>query len=482
MRMWQRTTGYFFPPSFTGTDEDRRQAVIIVSAILLTSLFSLNYAVLSAWAEFWPGLYVMVANVATYWALLLVLKGGRLTYRQGGYGYVLSGLGFVTVTSYLLGGFYGDVTIWLVAFPLAGALLLGRAGGFVTTAAALFCLMSLWYLEYWGVAVPNYLSSADYRLYFRLNVIAGLVLIILVISLVFANSTIRALRLVEEKNNLLRLQSDQLRQSLDDLKAAQAQLIQKEKLASLGELTVGIAHEIQNPLNFVNNFAEVSVELTDELIDSVRDGDTPLTTELSDALRENLQRVVQNGQRASNIVRNMLEHARTDSGPRQPTDLNALADEYLRLAYHGMRAQDKTFNVRLVTQFDPALGRVDCVPQDLGRVLLNLFNNAFYAVAEKKRQPPTGYEPTVWVSTERTGERVGICVRDNGMGIPGPIREKIFNPFFTTKPTGQGTGLGLSLSYDIVTHGHGGQLVVQTEEGKFAKFTVFLPINSYASA
>jgi two-component system NtrC family sensor kinase len=283
--------------------------------------------------------------------------------------------------------------------------------------------------------------------------------------------------------------TQELKQSLDNLKAAQNQLIQKEKMASLGELTAGIAHEIQNPLNFVNNFAEVSAELADELAQTVSAGDIPAATALSADLRENMGYIVENGQRASSIVRSMLEHSRSSTGERRPTDLNELADEYLRLTYHGLRrsGQDVDFQVQLCTQFEEGLKPVMVAPQDIGRVLLNLYHNAFYAVQQKQRQmqktvlagageeAQAPYQPTVWVSTRQVNGSVELSVRDNGVGIPEAIRDKIFQPFFTTKPTGEGTGLGLSLSYDIVTKGHGGEMVLESQEGERTELVISLP-------
>ncbi|MEZ0608708.1 ATP-binding protein [Fibrella sp. WM1] len=268
-----------------------------------------------------------------------------------------------------------------------------------------------------------------------------------------------------------------LRQSLDELRTTQQQLVQREKMASLGELTAGIAHEIQNPLNFVNNFTEVSIELAQELGEERTrpERDEALETELLTDLTQNLEKIGHHGKRASNIVRGMLEHSRSSTGERQPTDLNALADEYLRLSYHGLRAKDKSFNAKLVTEFDPTLPRLSVVGQDIGRVLLNLFNNGFYAVQERARQAPAGYEPTISVKTEQLPNWVRIRVSDNGMGIPTALREKIFQPFFTTKPTGQGTGLGLSLSYDIISKGHAGTLRVESDEGVGTTFVIELP-------
>jgi signal transduction histidine kinase len=265
-----------------------------------------------------------------------------------------------------------------------------------------------------------------------------------------------------------------LHHSLQELKAAQKQLIHAEKMASLGELTAGIAHEIQNPLNFVNNFSETNVELLEELKLELEKGNIgEANTLITDAI-ENEQKITHHGRRADSIVKGMLEHSRTSSGKREPTDLNKLADEYLRLSYHGLRAKDKNFNAVIQTNFDESIGKVSIIPQDIGRVLLNLFNNAFYAVNQKKLQATEEYEPTVSISTKKSNNAIEIAVRDNGMGIPSHIVEKIFQPFFTTKPTGQGTGLGLSLSYDIV-RAHGGELKVSSTEGGGTAFTILLP-------
>ena len=284
-------------------------------------------------------------------------------------------------------------------------------------------------------------------------------------------------RLVAERRATLIQQANELQAALTELRATQAQLVQSEKMASLGELTAGIAHEIQNPLNFVNNFADVSAELVAELEDEQTHPtrDTGLEDELLADLKHNLHKINLHGQRAASIVRGMLAHSRQSTGERESTDLNALCDEYLRLAYHGLRAKDKTFNAKLETDFAPVLPLAPAVPGDLGRVLLNLFTNAFHAVQQRQQQEPPGYAPTVAVRTRRAGDDVEVAVRDNGTGIPEAVRQKIFQPFFTTKPTGQGTGLGLSLSHDIVVNGHQGTLTVDSREGEFTEFVVRLP-------
>ncbi len=282
-----------------------------------------------------------------------------------------------------------------------------------------------------------------------------------------------------EDFNKLELAKLQVEQTLTDLKQTQEQLVQSEKMASLGELTAGIAHEIQNPLNFVNNFSEVSSELIDEMNEELHKGDYEEAKALAADIKQNLEKINHHGKRADGIVKGMLQHSRTSSGQKEATDINVLADEYLRLAYHGLRAKDKTFNATLNSEFDENIGRIKVVPQDIGRVILNLITNAFYAVKEKSsfaKVSEDNYEPTVSVSTKKTGNQVLISVKDNGNGIPKKILEKIFQPFFTTKPTGQGTGLGLSLSYDII-HAHGGELKVNTKEGEGSEFTMILPVN-----
>jgi len=277
-----------------------------------------------------------------------------------------------------------------------------------------------------------------------------------------------------------------LQGTLNELKSTQNLLIQSEKMASLGELTAGIAHEIQNPLNFVNNFSEVSAELVDEMKTELATSNLKEAIEISNDLKQNLEKINHHGKRAGEIVKGMLQHSRSSSGEKEPTDINALADEYLRLAYHGLRAKDKSFNATMETDFDEAVGKVNVIPQDIGRVFLNLITNAFYAVNEKKRQIDLEgfknlqglekYEPTVSVTTKKEGNNVLISVKDNGNGIPEQIRDKIFQPFFTTKPTGQGTGLGLSLSYDIITKGHGGELKVESKEGIGSEFIILINI------
>jgi len=271
-----------------------------------------------------------------------------------------------------------------------------------------------------------------------------------------------------------------LEQTLAHLKSTQSQLIHAEKMASLGELTAGIAHEIQNPLNFVNNFSEINTELIEELKSQqskvTTERDVQLERELIDDIAQNSEKINLHGKRAEAIVKGMLQHSQPSSGKKQPTDINKLTEEYLRLAFHGVRAKDSSFNARLQTDFDESIGGIAVVPQDIGRVLLNICNNAFYAVAEKKKTSAVYYEPTVTASTKKTNSRIEITIADNGGGVPPKIIDKIFQPFFTTKPTGQGTGLGLSLAYDIVK-AHGGELRASTMEMEGSVFTILLPVS-----
>ena len=278
-----------------------------------------------------------------------------------------------------------------------------------------------------------------------------------------------------EDFNKLEAAKQQVEKTLTDLKQAQTQLVQSEKMASLGEMTAGIAHEIQNPFNFVNNFSEVSKELLDEMKTELDTGNTEDAKDIADDVIQNLEKINHHGKRADAIVKSMLQHSRSSSGKKEPTDINSLADEYLRLAYHGLRAKDKSFNAKFETAFDDSIGKINIISQDIGRVLVNLINNAFYAVSERKKQESNGYEPTVEVLTKKMDDKIEITVKDNGNGIPKKVLDKIFQPFFTTKPTGQGTGLGLSLAYDIIRKGHGGELRVETKEGEGSEFIIELP-------
>jgi signal transduction histidine kinase len=303
------------------------------------------------------------------------------------------------------------------------------------------------------------------------SVFGVLIIIIIIAALLYRNNQ-------HQKKATIKVEA-----AYANLKSTQAQLVQSEKMASLGELTAGIAHEIQNPLNFVNNFSEINTELIDEMQQEMGKGNLDDAKAISNNIKENEQKINRHGKRADAIVKGMLQHSQTSAGQKESTDINKLAEEYFRLAYHGLRAKDKSFNATLKTDFDETIGNINIITQDIGRVLLNLYNNAFYTVNEKSQQsylpvsadPANKYEPTVSLSTKRMSDKIEITVTDNGNGIPQKIIDKIFQPFFTTKPTGQGTGLGLSLSYDIIK-AHGGQIRVESKEGGGTKFYVVLPI------
>ena len=306
----------------------------------------------------------------------------------------------------------------------------------------------------------------------KFNVLFGGLFILFAVAFILYRNN----RQKQKANFSLTQQKLKVESTLQELKLTQAQLVQAEKMASLGELTAGIAHEIQNPLNFVNNFSEVNKELIDEMQQELKAGKIDDAIEISNDIKANEEKINLHGKRADAIVKGMLQHSRSSRGAaKEPTDINKLADEYLRLAYHGLRAKDKSFNATMKTDFDETIGNINIIPQDIGRVILNLITNAFYAVDEKKKSGIENYEPTVAVSTKKINDQIEIRVADNGNGIPQNVIDKIFQPFFTTKPTGQGTGLGLSLSYDIIK-AHGGEIKVNTKESEETEFIISLPL------
>ncbi|KGO86188.1 hypothetical protein Q765_12815 [Flavobacterium rivuli WB 3.3-2 = DSM 21788] len=297
--------------------------------------------------------------------------------------------------------------------------------------------------------------------------IAGICIFLIIVFILYRNN--RQNKRINKK----------LESTLTNLKSTQSQLIQSEKMASLGELTAGIAHEIQNPLNFVNNFSDVSIELLEEMQEEIDKGDIEEANAIAVDIKQNLEKIAHHGRRADGIVKGMLQHSQSSTGQKELTDINELTDEFLRLAYHGLRAKDKTFNADLVTNFSESLPKIPVIPQDIGRVLLNLFNNAFYATQEKSKQSQftiSSYKPVIKVTTWQKDNAIMIAIKDNGNGIPNAIKDKILQPFFTTKPTGAGTGLGLSLSYDIVVKAHGGTIEIIGNEGEGAEFTISLPV------
>ena len=318
-----------------------------------------------------------------------------------------------------------------------------------------------------------------------LGLLAAIVVFLTVAIFLWRNNRQRqkAYSLLQRQKRETDLQKAKVERALEDLTSAQAQLVHSEKMASLGELTAGIAHEIQNPLNFVNNFSEVNTELIDEMQTALRGGQFEAALNLSGNIRENESKIKLHGQRADAIVKSMLQHSHASTGQKEVVDINNLAAEYLRLSYNGIRAKDKSFKASVETEFDPELGTIRAVPQEIARTLLNIYNNAFYAVNERRMEvslnsQASNYEPKVLVRTQRIGEKVEIRVKDNGNGISKKVLGKIFQPFFTTKPTGSGTGLGLSIAFDTITNGHDGNLSVETEEGGGAEFIIQLPIGA----
>jgi two-component system, NtrC family, sensor kinase len=320
-------------------------------------------------------------------------------------------------------------------------------------------------------------AQLQYRSKIRTYILVAIISAILIISFLLMRNLQtkkRANSLLEKQKEEIERQKNNVENTLVELKLTQSQLIQSEKMASLGELTAGIAHEIQNPLNFMNNFSEVNKELIEEIKQELTNGNISEAIIIADNIHQNEDKINHHGKRADAIIKGMLQHSQSSAGKKEPTDLNALTDEYLKLAFHGYRVKEKSFSVMMNKNYDETIGKINIISQEMGRVLLNLFNNAFYAVSDKKKQSPEGYEPAISINTKRVGGRVEIRIRDNGNGIPQKVIDKIFQPFFTTKSTGQGTGLGLSLSYDIIK-AHGGDIKVETKEGEFAEFMVQIP-------
>jgi signal transduction histidine kinase len=409
---------------------------------------------------------------------LLVLTGiGFICYLllfDGAIGFLLCANGYIILTC--LEGV--RVSIWAVRKRKknAGIILAGLICSVIFAAWAIF-------LDQTTIAaqVLNALST----LVFPLGMAFYLGLQNALINKKLKSTLVEVQILSKEKQQILAGQNEQLErqvttrtaelnQSLSDLRSTQSQLIQREKMASLGELTAGIAHEIQNPLNFVNNFSEVNRELIDELETEANKGNLEEVKTIVNNIKGNEEKINHHGKRADAIVKGMLQHSRQSSGVREPTDVNVLCEEYARLAYHGFRAKEKEFSAKIEKDFNSGVGKINIIPQDMGSVLLNLINNAFYSVDEKRKTSNDGYEPTISICTKCENGKVEIRIRDNGNGIPQRVREKIFQPFFTTKPTGLGTGLGLSLSYDIIKS-HGGEVTVNTKEGEFAEFVILLP-------
>ena len=469
--MFNSLVNYFIPKSARNDIETFRAARIFVTVLLVISQANLLSIANGYVIRYEAIQYMLLANSILCIVGVFLFRAGLpivpSTHLFSGHQALM-----MFLQSWWGGGLESPGTIALFLLPATTMMLIGRRGAiywFVFAIAALFFFYG--YEKMYGQLPVHYdLSKFDYYLLVSL---VGIITSGFIIILVFDYEKTRAVHSLIYKN--------------EELKSTQDQLIQSEKLASLGELTAGIAHEIQNPLNFVNNFSELSVDLAKDLNDEIHkpDIDKKYVEELLTDLTSNQEKINHHGKRASSIVKGMLEHSRTSTGERALTDINALADEYLRLSYHGLRAKDPSFNADYKTDFETPLPKINIVPQDMGRVLLNLYNNAFYAVYQRAKapQPPKGeYIPIVTVRTRLVtpplgaGGLIEIRVKDNGMGMSESVKAKIFQPFFTTKPTGEGTGLGLSLAYDIVTKGHGGTLEVISTEGVGSEFIIQLPL------
>lgn len=389
--------------------------------------------------------------ISFYYSAMQLSYSDKIRYR-----YMLEGIdkNWSPITDKTLSENYRDLPPGKYTFKVASR---GINGRWSKPASFSFIITTPWWKSWWAYVIYSlaFFGSVTSYVRFRQRVLK------------------RQNQILEEK---VVSRTNALQKSLNDLQQTQKQLIQSEKMASLGELTAGIAHEIQNPLNFVNNFSEVNKELIEEMNQEIQAGNFEEVNALAKDIAENEEKIIFHGKRADAIVKSMLQHSRSSSNKKEPTDINALADEYLRLAYHGLRAKDKSFNASMKTDLDQSVGKINVVPQDIGRVILNLITNAFYVVTERKASATPDYEPTVTVSTKRNPDSIEIKVSDNGNGIPNSIKDKIFQPFFTTKPSGKGTGLGLSLSYDIVTKAHDGQIKVESREGEGTSFIIILPI------
>lgn len=374
-------------------------------------------------------------------------------------------MGFI-FQAWFQGGLISPANAAFFLLPAVSMLILGKRAALGWLFFAALIQVGFYYFETtYGTPEVNF--GVDLKNYLFFSSILTTNVTIFIILLVYENLKNRALNEAHKKN--------------EDLVMTQAQLIHAEKMASLGELTAGIAHEIQNPLNFINNFADLNRELIDEQIEEIENKNFDEVKVIAGNIKENEGKILHHGKRAEEIVSSMLLHSRGAEGKKEPTDINSLTDEYVRLAYHGLRAKDKTFNATFKTNFGKNLPIVNVVPQDIGRVLLNILNNAFYAISEKSKSnlSEKNYKPTVEVTTKnkKKTKRIEITIKDNGPGIPDTIRDKIFQPFFTTKNSGSGTGLGLSLSYDIITNGHNGTLDVLSEENKGTEFVISIPTN-----
>lgn len=459
----------FVPANIPADAEYQRRTRLIVYTIFITTLFAFLYVITSWMADFYLAAWIMLGCTSGFVLILFFVKSGvNILIAANLFG--LLGVASILVCSYYGGGLHSPTLPWLASTPIVILLLVGKKSGYVWVSISASMVIVFGWLGFKGYPFLKLFPASKDPIFFT-SVYFGLILIIFILSVVFENIRIRAQKEIVN-------QKEAVEDALSRLKTTQNRLIHSEKMAALGELTAGVAHEIQNPLNFVNNFSQVNLELLSELKEEVRTGNWDEIMFLVDAIEQNTEKITHHGSRADAIVKSMQQHSRKSSGQLEPTDVNALVDECLRLSYHAMIGKDKSFNPAFKTQFDSQLDQIHLIRQDVGRVLLNMFNNAFYAVQDKRKQADEAYQPTVLAITKKLTDKVEIRIKDNGTGIPERIRGKIFQPFFTTKPTGQGTGLGLSLSYDIIKT-HGGEIDVESKEGLGSEFVIQLPVKEW---
>ncbi|MFC0875352.1 sensor histidine kinase [Saccharicrinis sp. FJH2] len=467
-------------------EEEIQRRSILILLVGLTSFFGLIYSFIYVFLGVSKAMTAIMFYIGFSIVNLLVYYLTK-KYNLFRSAQLIGILLFPTLTHILNGGFDQSSVVVLAAMlsPL-GALMFhtpktARLFFFFFIAVVFISTVVDIFYPLQRIEIPNQIRMVFY--FFNIAIITSISFFLL---LKFVSDNERFKSILKIKNRELTNEKIKVEKALNDLQLTQKQLIHNEKMASLGELTAGIAHEIQNPLNFVNNFSEVSHELIDELKEEMEKGNQKAINEILQDITGNLEKITHHGKRAEGIVKSMLQHSRGSTGQKKLTDLNTLADECLRLSYHGLRAKDKSFNADFKLHADEALPELNIIPQDIGRVLLNLINNAFYACTERSRnavneasaKSDDGFRPSVIVSTKKLGNKLEIRVKDNGTGIPDNVKDKIFQPFFTTKPTGQGTGLGLSLSYDIITKGHNGSITCNSKQDEGTEFIVSLPLDN----
>ncbi len=457
--------------AFHSTDTEKRKTTILIRASFLTGFFMILYIGNCYFIDFNIGFNILPFESLIFFSLPFLIKMG-LKPKIVAHLYILNGTAFGILLVWFSGGLQSPVTPWLTLMPICAILFMDARNAWIWAFIILGVVSAMGL--YWLLvdeAPKDYNQNQD-PLYF-LNCYAGLIFIYLLLSLIFEKRLNATINELETNKSSLEQVNNQLNESLDTIKITQNQLVQSEKLASLGELTAGIAHEIQNPLNFVNNFSEINKDMLIELIDELDKGNFTEVKEIAKDIISNEEKIVHHGKRADAIVKGMLLHSRKNTGSRELTDVNNLCDEYLRLSYHGLRAKDKSFNAYIETDFYKDMPEIKLNAQDIGRVVLNIITNAFHAVRDRSKHAGEEYKPTVLVGTTYKDNKLEIMIKDNGVGIPDKLQSKVFQPFFTTKPTGEGTGLGLSLSYDIIKS-HGGNITFESKIDIGTTFKIIL--------